>query len=99
MLWLDETEDVLNSRIGLKTLGFVPGKINYHDNECLLWVSEKNKELRTVCQLCQEIEDIEGALDESKGNTSTGSGPKEIHGLSQGRNKSGYGKKSTFEQR
>ena len=74
MLCLDETEDVSNSRIGSKTLGFVPEKIQYHDDECLLWVSEKNKELRTVCQLCQEIEDIESALDASKGSTSTGSG-------------------------
>ena len=48
MLCLDEAEDVLNSRIGSKTLGVAPGKIKHHDDECLLWVSEKNKELRTV---------------------------------------------------
>ena len=74
MLCLDETEDILNSRIGSKTVGFISGKIQYHDDECLLWVSQKNKELRTVCQLCQEIEDIESALDSPKGSKSTGSG-------------------------
>ena len=71
MLCLDETEDVLNSRIGSKTVGFVLGKTQYNDGECLLWVSEKHKELRTVCQLCQEIADIESALEASKGSKST----------------------------
>jgi len=69
-----ETKDILNFRIGSKAIGFVSEKKQYHDEECLLWVSDKDKELRTVCQLCQEVEDIERALKWSRGNRSTGSG-------------------------
>ena len=42
-LCLEATEDVLNSRIGSKTLGFVSGETQYHDDECLLWVQKKTK--------------------------------------------------------
>jgi hypothetical protein len=72
---LEQTEDVLNSSIGSKVLGFVSDKTQYHDEDCLVWMSEKgkDKELRTVCLLCQETEDIEKALERSRGNRSTGS--------------------------
>ena len=73
-LCLEQTEDVLNSRIGPKALGFLPEKKEYHDDECLIWVSHKDKELRTVCQLCQEVEDIGKALERSRENRATGSG-------------------------
>lgn len=43
ILCSDATEDILNSRIGSKTVGAVSGKTQYHDDECLLWVSEKDK--------------------------------------------------------
>ena len=71
---IDETEDVLNSSIGSKSIGFVSEKKQYHDERCSLWVSGQDTELRTVCQLCQEVEDIEKALEKSKGSRSTGSG-------------------------
>ena len=74
-LCLDQTEDVLNSSIGSKVLGFVSDKTQYHDEDCLVWMSEKSndKEMRTVCLLCQETEDIEKALERSRANRSTGS--------------------------
>ena len=71
-LCLEETEDVLNSRIGSKMLGFVSGKAQYHDDGCQFWISERCKETRTVCFLCQEQEDIEEAC-RFKGNRATGS--------------------------
>ena len=74
-LCLDQTEDVLNSSIGSKVLGFVSEKPKYHDEDCLVWMSEKgkDKEMRTVCLLCQQTEDIEEALERSRRNRSTGS--------------------------
>ena len=74
-LCLEQTEDVLNSSVGSKVLGFVSDKTQYHDEDCLVWMSAKSndKEMRTVCLLCQETEDIEKALERSKGNRSTGS--------------------------
>ena len=74
-LCLDQTEDVLNSSVGSKVLGFVSDKTQYHDEDCLVWMSEKgkDKEMRTVCLLCQETEDIENALERSRGHRSTGS--------------------------
>ena len=71
---MEHTEDILNSSIGSKGLGFVSGKMQYHDDERLLLKSKNDKELRTVCQLCQEVEDIERALKWSKENRATGSG-------------------------
>ena len=73
---MGQTEDVLNSSVGSKVLGFLSDKTQYHDEDCLIWMSEKgkDKEMRTVCLLCQEIEDIKKALENSRGNQSTGSG-------------------------
>ena len=75
-LCLEQTEDVLNSSIGSKVLGFVSVKTQYHDEDCLTCISEQSedKEMRTVCLLCQETEDIEKALKRSKKNRATGSG-------------------------
>ena len=72
-LCLEQTEDILNSSIGPKALGFIPENKEYHDDECLIWVSHTDKELRTVCQLCQEVEDIEKTLQWTKGDKATGS--------------------------
>jgi hypothetical protein len=70
---LAQTEDILNSSIGPKALGFIPERKEYHDDECLIWVSDKDREHRTLCQLCQEVEDIEKTLQWNKGERATGS--------------------------
>ena len=70
---LEQTEDILNSSIGPKALGFIPERKEYHDDECLIWVSHKDREHRTVCQLCQEVEDIEKTLQWTKPERATGS--------------------------
>ena len=70
---LEQTEDILNSSIGTKALGFIPERKEYHDDECLIWVSDKDREHRTLCQLCQEVEDIEKTLQWTKGERATGS--------------------------
>jgi hypothetical protein len=71
---INETEDVLNSSIGSKAIGFVSGKKQYHDERCSFWTSNQDKELRTVRELCQETEDIEITLEWSRRSKSTGSG-------------------------
>ena len=56
-------------------LGFAVGKVQYHDEDCqVLWTrNEQDIELRTVCLLCQEVDDIARAIDESRGERATGS--------------------------
>jgi hypothetical protein len=70
---IEQTEDILNSSIGPKAIGFIPERKEYHDDECLIWVSHKDREHRTVCQLCQEVEDIEKTLQWNRGERATGS--------------------------
>jgi hypothetical protein len=74
-LCFGKTEDILNSTIGSKMLGFVLDKVHYHDEDCQALLSERGKdtELRTVCSLCQEVDDIKRAIDESKQGRATGS--------------------------
>ena len=43
MICSDETADVLNSRIRSKMLGFVAGKKQYQDDECLLGCQNRTK--------------------------------------------------------
>ena len=74
-LCFGKTEDILNSTIGSKMLGFVLDKVQYHDEDSQAWLSEKarDRELRTVCSLCQEVDDIARAIDESNQGRATGS--------------------------
>jgi uncharacterized protein (DUF1499 family) len=74
-LCFEKTEDTLKSSIGSKMLGFAVERVQYHDEDCqvLLSRSEQDVELRTVCLLCQEVEDIEEAIKESRGERATGS--------------------------
>ena len=74
-LCFEKTEDTLNSMIGSKVLGFAFEKIQYHDEDCEILLSRKEQdiELRTVCSLCQEADDIAKAIEESRGQRATGS--------------------------
>jgi hypothetical protein len=47
------TEDTINSRYGSKALGFIHGKGQYHDDECLIWVSDKDKVIKQCCVTCE----------------------------------------------
>ena len=79
---IDETEDVLCSKIGPKWIGFIQGKVEYHDDECLCWVSHQKKERRFICRDCEKEriyeKDIKKALvkKEKEGNSKS-SGSKE----------------------
>ena len=74
------SEDTINSSIQPKGIGFIPGKEEYHDDECLIWVSHKVKVLKQICATCEReriyAEDIDRQLKErlTKSNKSTGSG-------------------------
>ena len=81
---VDSAEDVLNSGIGSKWIGFIPNKDEYHDDECLCWIGHKPKEKRKICRECEKeremrvyYEDIMATLkntEEEKGrSTSSGS--------------------------
>ena len=74
-LCFEKTEDTLNSMIGSKMLGFALDKVQYHDEDCQVLLSRKERdiELRTVCLLCQEVDDIAKAINESRGERATGS--------------------------
>jgi len=74
-LCFEKTEDTLNSTIGSKMLGFALEKVQYHDEDCQVLLSRRKQdiELRTVCSLCQEVDDIAKAIDESRGQRATGS--------------------------
>ena len=78
------TEDTINSNIQPKGIGFIPGKEEYHDDECLIWASHKEKVKKQICFTCEQeriyAEDVERQLREEDkawltGNSkSTGSG-------------------------
>ena len=74
------SEDTINSSVQPKGIGFIPGKEEYHDDECLIWVSHKDKVLKQICTTCEReriyAEDIDRQLKErlTKSNKSTGSG-------------------------
>ena len=81
---VESAEDVLNSGIGAKWIGFIPNKDEYHDDECLCWIGHKPKEKRKICRECEKeremkvyYEDIIATLkntEEEKGrSTSSGS--------------------------
>ena len=74
-LCFEKTEDTLNSTIGSKMLGFALEKVQYHDEDCQVLLSRREQgiELRTVCSLCQEVDDIAKAINESRGERATGS--------------------------
>jgi hypothetical protein len=74
-LCFERTEDTLNSTIGSKVLGFAFEKVQYHDEDCEILLSRKEQdiELRTICSLCQEADDIAKAIEESRGQRATGS--------------------------
>ena len=74
------SEDTINSSIQPKGIGFIPGKEEYHDDECLIWISHKVKVLKQICATCEReriyAEDIDRQLKEelTRSNKSTGSG-------------------------
>ena len=74
-LCFERTEDTLKSTIASKMLGFALEKVQYHDDDCQVLLSrrERDIELRTVCSLCQEVDDIAKAINESRGERATGS--------------------------
>jgi hypothetical protein len=75
-LCFGKTADTLNSMIGSKVLGFALERVQYHDEDCQVLLSrrEQDIELRTVCLLCQEVDDIAKAINESRGERATESG-------------------------
>ena len=76
------TEDTINSSVQPKGIGFIPGKEEYHDDDCLIWASHKEKVLKQICFTCERervyTDDIEGLLKAVGGMTgnskSSGSG-------------------------
>ena len=46
-------DDVLNSRVGLKRLGFIHGWEEYQDEDFLIWVSRKIEEKKVICRTCE----------------------------------------------
>ena len=74
------TEDTINSSIQPKGIGFIPGKVEYHDDDCLIWVSHTERVLKQICATCEReriyAEDIDRQLREEliEQNKSTGSG-------------------------
>jgi hypothetical protein len=48
------TEDTINSCIQPKGIGFIRGKEEYHDDECLIWVSHSEKVLKQICFTCEQ---------------------------------------------
>ena len=83
---VESAEDVLNSGIGAKWIGFIPNNEEYHDNECLCWIGHKTKEKRSICRECEKeremkvyYEDIIATLRNTKEDPgrSTSSGSKD----------------------
>ena len=61
------TEDTINSCIQPKGIGFIRGKEEYHDEDCLIWISHSEKVLKQICFTCeQERAIIEEARRASK---------------------------------
>ena len=84
---VESAEDVLNSGIGAKWIGFIPNKDEYHDDDCLCWIGHKPKEKRSICRECEKeremkvyYEDIIATLKNTEEETgrSTSSGSKEV---------------------
>jgi hypothetical protein len=48
------TEDTINSSVQPKGIGFIPGKEGYHDEDCLIWVSHKERILKQICFTCEQ---------------------------------------------
>ena len=85
------SEDTINSSIQPKGIGFIPGKEEYHDDECLIWISTPNREGRMICKWCENkrvseedleterlySENIERTLMLRKNSRATSSGSQE----------------------
>ena len=61
---INETEDVLCSTIGPKWHGFILGRVEYQDDECLCWISHKQKK-RCICRYYEKEKIYEKAIKKS----------------------------------
>ena len=50
----EHTEDTINSCIQPKGIGFIRGKEEYRDEDCLIWVSHSEKVLKQICFTCEQ---------------------------------------------
>jgi hypothetical protein len=62
----ETTQDTINSSILPKGIGFIKGSDEYHDDDCLIWVSHKDRILKQICRTCEDervyAEDIKRQL-------------------------------------